>query len=384
MQGAAGLFGPFEIDPWRSPVLKVGIVGLPNVGKSTLFNALTSAGAPADNYPFCTVDPNVGTVEVPDPRLRRIQEVVGSADMTPAFIHFVDIAGLVEGASKGEGLGNQFLAQIREVDAVAHVLRCFRDPDVTHVEGEVDPLRDKEIVETELALADLEVLERRLEKVEKKARSGERDAAAEEQVLLRLKATVSEGRPVRGMRLSEGDRRTVRELHLLTAKPVLYVANVSDQDPSGSDNELVGELRRVVEGHQDETVVPVSCAIEAELAELTPGDRAEFLESLGLDGSGLDRLIHAAYGLLELVTFFTTNERETRAWTVKKGTRAPEAAGEVHSDFQKGFIRAETIPFEEFDRMGSMKDAREAGLVRSEGKDYSVADGDILLFRHNV
>ncbi len=365
-------------------MLRVGIVGLPNVGKSTLFNALTAAGAPAENYPFCTVEPNVGTVEVPDERLRRIQELAGSATAVPAFIRFVDIAGLVEGASRGEGLGNRFLAQIREVDALAHVLRCFEEPEVAHVMGDVDPVRDLEVVETELAIADLEVVERRLERVEKKVRSGEKDARAEAEALERIREALSRGVPVRALERTEGEERAARELQLLTAKPVLYVANVGEDALPGG-GEWADRLRaRMGGGRGAEAVVAVCSALEAELVELEPGDRREFLAELGLPDTGLERMIRAAYELLGLVTFFTTNEKETHAWTVPRGTRAPVAAGVVHTDFEEGFIRAETISFEEFVRHGSLRAAREHGAVRSEGRDYVVEDGDILLFRFHV
>ena len=365
-------------------MLRVGIVGLPNVGKSSLFNALTAAGAPAENYPFCTVDPNVGTVEVPDARLARIQELVGVPERVPTFIHFVDIAGLVTGASRGEGLGNRFLAHIREVDAVAHVLRCFEDPDVSHVLGDVDPVRDLGVVEAELVLADLETVERRLEKVERKARSGERDAQREEEVLRTVHAALEEGRPVRSLALPTAEREEIAGLHLLTAKPVLYVANVGEEDPTGEENEHVARLRAAVAEEGEAGVVVISAALEAELAELDRDARSEFLAELGLEGSGLERLIRSAYGLLGLITFFTYNEEETRAWTVPEGARAPEAAGRIHTDFEAEFIRAETIGFETFDRVGSMKDARDEGLVRSEGRDYRVRDGDIILFRHGA
>ncbi len=364
-------------------MLKVGIVGLPNVGKSSLFNALTAAGAPSENYPFCTVDPNVGTVKVPDERLDRIHALSHAPEKTPAFIHFVDIAGLVEGASEGEGLGNQFLAQIREVDAIAHVLRCFEDPDVAHVSGSVDPVRDKEIIDTELALADLETVERRLERVEKKARTKEKDAIEEQALLRKLRDVLSEGRPVRRLPIDEIEQRYLRELRLLTRKPVLYVANVGEEDLPEGRNRHVREVESAVRNEAAE-IVPVCTKIEAELAQLESESKDAFLDELGLAGSGLERLIRAAYRLLGLITFFTTGDRETRAWTIRQGATAPEAGGQIHSDFERGFIRAETIGWEEFVRMGSMKAAREEGVIRSEGRDYEVQDGDIILFRFNV
>ncbi|MEX2468009.1 MAG: redox-regulated ATPase YchF, partial [Gemmatimonadota bacterium] len=370
-------------------MLKVGIVGLPNVGKSSLFNALTAAGAPSENYPFCTVDPNIGTVEVPDPRLDRIHELAGSRARVPTVMQFVDIAGLVEGASEGEGLGNKFLGNIREVDAVVHVLRCFDDPDVTHVLGGVDPVRDRDIVETELALADLDIVERRLERVEKKAKSGEKDAIKEKSVLEKAHGALTTGQPLRSLPLGDDERQVLRGFQLLTSKPVLYMANVAEDDLPEGENEWTRALRDGVEGAASggpvrEEIVTICSAIESELAELDEEERTLFLADLGLAETGLNRLIRAAYDLLGLATFFTTGENESRAWTIRVGSTAPEAAGTIHSDFERGFIRAETIHVDEFERVGSWKEARDQGVLRSEGRSYVVRDGDIMLFRFNV
>jgi GTP-binding protein YchF len=365
-------------------MLKVGIVGLPNVGKSSLFNALTAVGAPSENYPFCTVEPNVGMVEVPDPRLDEIHALTGSKTKVPTVIQFVDIAGLVKGASEGEGLGNKFLGNIREVDAVAHVLRCFDDPDITHTLGNVDPVRDREIVEMELILADLESVERRLERVAKKAKSGEKEAKQEMAVLERAQAVLAEGRPVRVLELDPEERKILKGFQLLTSKPVLFVANVSEGDLPEGSNPWVEALRASVEADDAGRVVSICSRIEAELAELEEEETSEFLSALGLDEPGLNRLIREAYTLLDLITFFTTGENESRAWTVRAGSTAPEAAGTIHTDFQRGFIRAETIGYDEFRGIGDWKAAKDQGRIRAEGKDYTVRDADIMLFRFNV
>ncbi len=360
---------------------RCGIVGLPNVGKSTLFNALTRAGIQAENYPFCTIDPNVGVVPVPDPRLERIAGIVRPEKVVPAVMEFVDIAGLVEGASKGEGLGNRFLAHIREVDAVAHVVRCFEDPNVVHVAGRVDPARDIEVIATELALADLETVERAIARVEKQARSGDKEAKARLAVYERLRASLDAGRPARTVELSEGERPVARELHLLTAKPVLYVANVAEDGFEG--NPHLETVRRIAADEGAE-VVPVCAAVEAGLADLTDAERAELLRELGLEEPGLHRLIRAGYRLLGLRTFFTAGPKEVRAWTIRAGATAPEAAGRIHTDFQRGFIRAEVVSYEDFVACGGEQGAREQGRLRLEGKDYVVQDGDVIHFRFNV
>jgi len=369
-------------------MLRLGIVGLPNVGKSTLFNALTSSkAAAAENYPFCTVEPNVGVVEVPDPRLEKLNEVVKPKKKIPAVVEFVDIAGLVKGASQGEGLGNQFLSHIREVDAVVHVIRCFEDPDVVHVMGalELDPVRDHDIVTSELALADLAVVERRLEKARKSARAGDKEAQLELVLLERVVTELNAGRGAREAGESAEAIKFLRTLGLLTAKPILYAANVNEDDLGAGGGKWIDRLKSAVQTHHEEAeIVPFSAKFEAELAELSGVERREYLASAGVAEPGLDRLIHAGYRLLGLQTFFTVGENEVRAWTMHRADTAYDAAGEIHSDFQRGFIRAETVGFAEFVKAGSYKAAREQGLVRSEGRDYVVKDGDILLFRFNV
>ena len=364
---------------------KCGIVGLPNVGKSTLFNALTAtAQAQAANYPFCTVEPNIGRVAVPDDRLERVAGLAGAARVLPTFLEFVDIAGLVRGASRGEGLGNRFLANIREVDAIAHVLRCFEDGGVTHVDGRVDPARDAETVETELMLADLESLERRFDQAKKRAAAGD----PEQKVLVRAMAPVlaalEAGRPARSVAFDrEDDRAAFESLQLLTAKPVLYVCNVGEAD-AASGNELSRQAAARAAREGAECVI-VSAAVEAEIAMLADtAERAEFLQTLGLEESGLDRVIRAGYRLLGLITFLTAGPKEARAWTVAAGATAPEAAGRVHTDFERGFIRAETIAFADYVAFGGERGAKDAGRMRAEGRDYVVQDGDVLLFRFNL
>ncbi len=362
--------------------IRCGIVGLPNVGKSTLFNALTQAqNAAAANYPFCTIDPNVGIVPVPDPRLEVLAGIVHPQKIVPATVEFVDIAGLVAGASKGEGLGNQFLSHIREVDAIAHVVRCFESGDIVHVAGKIDPLADIEVIDTELALADLSTVEKGVERAAKASKGGDKDALRKKALFERVKAHLDQVKPVRAMQLTVEERRDIRELQLLTAKPVMYVANVAE---SGfKDNPLLAavEKRAAVEGA---VVVPICAAIEAEIVQLDAADRAGFLAELGLEEPGLDRVIRAGYRLLGLQTYFTAGEKEVRAWTVSVGATAPQAAGVIHTDFERGFIRAEVIGYSDFVTCKGEAGAREAGKLRLEGKEYIMQEGDVVHFRFNV
>jgi GTP-binding protein YchF len=363
-------------------MLRLGIVGLPNVGKSTLFNALTAARAEAANYPFCTVEPNVGMVEVPDERLDRLAAIVQPKRTVPAVVQFVDIAGLVKGASQGEGLGNKFLQNIRETDAIVHVIRCFEDPDVTHVMGATDPVRDKEIIELELALSDLATVEKRLDKVKRTARTGDKDAAAELPALEAAFAALTEGVPLWRAGMTADALRQLGGMQLLTAKPVLYAANVTDAELAGDEGPFLTALRAAVAASGEQAqIVPFSAKIEAELAELPAEERSEFLSSLGIESAGLDRLIRAGYHLLGLQTYFTAGEQEVRAWTIHRGDTAPVAAGVIHTDFERAFIRAETASFADFVAHGGWKGVKEKGAMRSEGKEYVVQDGDVLLFR---
>lgn len=363
---------------------KCGIVGLPNVGKSTLFNALTAtAAAEAANFPFCTIEPNVGRVSVPDLRQDKLAKIAGSANVVPTQLEFVDIAGLVKGASKGEGLGNQFLGNIREVDAVIHVLRCFEDSNITHVEEGIDPVRDAEIIETELMLADMESLEKRVLPLTKKVRGGDKDAGVEMDLIERALKLLQDGTPARVMEVSEDDEKAFKMLQLLTSKPVLYVCNV-EEDAAGAGNEFSARVGEMAAGQGAVSVV-ISAKIEEEVAQLdSDEDKQEFLETLGLEETGLARIIRAGYELLSLITFFTCGPKETRAWTVVKGTKAPGAAGVIHTDFEKGFIKAETIAYDDYIEFNGEHGAKDAGKMRQEGRDYMVADGDILLFRFNV
>ncbi len=364
-------------------MLRLGIVGLPNVGKSTLFNALTSAGALVANYPFATIEPNTGVVTVPDPRLEVLAGIIHPERTVPAAVEFVDIAGLVKGASKGEGLGNQFLANIREVDAIVHVVRCFADDDVQHVMGGVDPARDREVINIELQLADLASVEKRLDKSARAAKSGDAQAKLESRLLTALRDALADGKPARVVVPTEEERPAYRAFNLLTSKPVLYAANVLESELQGGNAAVEALAATVTAEKEDAEVVIFSGKVEAELAELAPEDRAEFLASLGATESGLDRLAHAAYHLLGLQSYFTAGEKEVRAWTIHRGDKAPQAAGVIHTDFEKGFIRAETVAYGEFVRVGGWKPAREQGLARAEGKEYVVQDGDVMLFRFN-
>jgi GTP-binding protein YchF len=364
--------------------MQLGIVGLPNVGKSTLFNAITRAGAEAANYPFCTIDPNIGVVEVPDPRLYKIADMFKPKNIIPTVTEFVDIAGLVKGASKGEGLGNKFLVHIREVDAIVHVVRCFLDSNVTHVEGDIGPSRDIETINMELILADMETMEKRIDRTRKMLKNQDKKNEAELVILERIQAALNAGKPARSVNIEPEEIELIKDINLLTLKPVLYVANVSEDDlPEATGNTLVEEVKKIALAENSEVIV-VCAKIEAEIAELEDEEKVEFLADLGLKESGLDKLVRAGYRLLGLLTFFTAGGPATRAWTIRSGTKAPQAAGKIHTDIERGFIRAEVVAYDDLMASGSQNAAKEKGLVRLEGKEYIMKDGDVVYFRFNV